>query len=254
MEVGMSSFLEKAAENAIFLAEFLGIVLAIFLLAYLVERKVAKERGIDGKLLTTKKLSMIGLFSALSVILMFFEIPLPFAPPFYKIDFSEVPVLIVTFAFGPVAGVLTEFCKILLKLVFKSTSTAFVGELANFIIGCSMILPASFVYLYRKSKGFAIGGCVLGTICMSVFGTMFNAVYLIPKFAQLYGMPLESIIAMGTAVNPAINSLYSLVLLAVFPFNIVKGVSVSVFTLILYKKLSLILRAEPGRPAPVKIK
>lgn len=250
----MSSFLEKVAENAIFFAEFLGIVLVIFLLAYLAERRAAGAQGVRGRLLTTKKLSMIGLFSSLSVILMFFEIPLPFAPPFYKIDFSEVPVLIVTFAFGPVAGVLTEFCKILLKLVFKSTSTAFVGELANFIIGCSMILPASFVYLYRKSKGFAIGGCVLGTISMSVFGTMFNAIYLIPKFAQLYGIPLESIIAMGTAVNPAIHSLQSLVLLAVFPFNMVKGVAVSAFTLVLYKKLSLILRAEAAELVSVKIK
>lgn len=252
--MGKSSVLEKAVENIVFLGEFFVIVMAIFLLAYFAEKKTGKSYGYTGKIITTKKLSMIGLFSAISVILMFFEIPLPFAPPFYKIDFSEVPVLIITFAFGPVAGVLTELCKILLKLVFKSTSTAFVGELANFIVGCSMILPASLVYLCKKNKKFAIGGCALGTLSMSIFGSLFNAFYLIPKFAQLYGMPLESIVAMGTAVNPAITSLNTLVLFAVVPFNIIKGISISMITLVLYKKLSIIIRAECITPPLLRTK
>ena len=83
------------------------------------------------------------LFSALAMILHIFDFPVLFlAPGFYKLDFSEIPALVGTFAFGPVAGVMIEFCKILLKLVVKGTSTAFVGDLANFVIGCSLVLPA----------------------------------------------------------------------------------------------------------------
>ena len=169
------------------------------------------------------------------------DFPIPFAPSFYKMDFSEIPALIGAFAFGPVAAVMIEFCKIVLKLLFKGTSTAFVGDLANFIIGCSLLLPASIIYLFRKTKKNAVIGCVVGTLIMTVFGSAFNAVYLIPKFAQLYGLPLDSIIEMGHAINPAINSVTTLALFAVVPMNLLKGAAVSVVTVLVYKKLSPIL-------------
>ena len=169
------------------------------------------------------------------------DFPIPFAPSFYKMDFSEIPALIGAFAFGPVAAVMIEFCKIVLKLLFKGTSTAFVGDLANFIIGCSFLLPASILYFFRKTKKNAIIGCVAGTLVMTVFGSAFNAIYLIPKFAQLYGLPLESIIEMGHAINPAINSVSTLALFAVVPMNLLKGTAVSVVTVLVYKKLSPIL-------------
>ena len=174
---------------------------------------------------------------------MIFEFPLPFAPAFYKLDFSEIPVLITAFAFGPVAGVMVEFCKIVLNLLMDSTTTAFVGELANFMVGCSFILPASIIYLHKKNRKSAMIGCVIGTICLTVFGTSFNAIYLVPKFAELYGMPLEAIIGMGTAINPAITDLTTLVMFAVAPLNILKGVSVSVITMLIYKKLSRFMKA-----------
>ena len=202
-----------------------------------------KKNGDTERILTTRKLTMIGMFSAIAAILMLFEIPMPFAPAFYKLDFSEIPVLIKAFAFGPVAGVMVEFCKIVLNLVMDSTTTAFVGELANFMVGCSFVLPASIVYLYKKNRKSAIISCVVGTLCLTMFGTAFNAIYLLPKFAQLYGMPLEAIVGMGTAINPAITDLTTLVLFAVAPLNILKGVSVSVITMLVYKKLSRFMKA-----------
>lgn len=81
-------------------------------------------------------------------------------------------------------------------------------------------------------------GLVLGTVCMSVFGTAFNAVYLLPKFAQLYGMPLDAILAMGTAIHPGVNSVTTFVVLCVAPLNIVKGAVVSLLTLLLYKRVA----------------
>ncbi|MDD6810542.1 MAG: ECF transporter S component [Lachnospiraceae bacterium] len=238
----MNGLIDSVKENVIFLLEFLAVVVVIFLIAYVAEKLAVKRSESRERILSTRKVAMIGMFSAISAILMLFEFPMPFAPDFYKLDFSELPALIGTFAFGPVAGVMIEFCKIILKLLFKSTSTAFVGELANFAVGCSFILPASLIYLFHKSKKNAIIGCVSGTLCMTIFGTAFNAIYLLPKFAQLYGMPLEVLIDMGTKINSSITNITSFVCFAVAPLNLIKGTSVSIITLLVYKHLSPIIK------------
>lgn len=237
----MQNFLTVLKDNLVFFSEFLGIVAIIFILSYLIERAYNKSIGYNGKVLTTKKLTMVGLFSAIATILMMFEVPLPLIPSFYKIDLSEVPILIVSLAYGPLAGVLTEFCKILLKLVFRSTTTAFVGELANFVVGMSFILPATIIYMLRRTRSSFIVGTVAGTLVLTIFGSLFNVVYLLPKFAAMYGMPLDSIVAMGTALNPSITSLATFILFTVVPFNIIKGIVVSLISLALYGKLKSIL-------------
>lgn len=239
----MINLFGEVAKNAIFVLEFLAVVVVIFIAARMIEKVEKKKTGNTERILSTRKLTMVGMFSAIAAILMIFEFPLPFAPAFYKLDFSEIPVLITAFAFGPVAGVMVEFCKIVLNLLMDSTTTAFVGELANFMVGCSFILPASIIYLHKKNRKSAIVGCVVGTICLTVFGTSFNAIYLVPKFAELYGMPLDAIVGMGTAINPAITDLTTLVMFAVAPLNILKGVSVSVITMLVYKKLSRFMKA-----------
>lgn len=239
----MINLFGEVAKNAIFVLEFLAVVVVIFIAARMIEKVEKKKTGNTERILSTRKLTMVGMFSAIAAILMIFEFPLPFAPAFYKLDFSEIPVLITAFAFGPVSGVMVEFCKIVLNLLMDSTTTAFVGELANFMVGCSFILPASIIYLHKKNRKTAIIGCIVGTICLTVFGTSFNAIYLVPKFAELYGMPLDAIIGMGTAINPAITDLTTLVIFAVAPLNILKGVSVSVITMLVYKKLSRFMKA-----------
>ena len=240
-EKKMQNFLTVLKDNLVFFSEFLGIVAIIFILSYLIERAYNKSIGYNGKVLTTKKLTMVGLFSAIATILMMFEVPLPLIPSFYKIDLSEVPILIVSLAYGPLAGALTEFCKILLKLVFRSTTTAFVGELANFVVGMSFILPATIIYMLRRTRSSFIVGTVAGTLVLTIFGSLFNVVYLLPKFAAMYGMPLDSIVAMGTALNPSITSLATFILFTVVPFNIIKGTVVSLISLALYGKLKNIL-------------
>lgn len=247
----MNELMKAVTENLIFVLEFLGIVVLMFAVAYGTEKWTKKRNGDTERILSTRKIAVIGMFSAIAAVLHVMDFPVPFAPEFYKLDFSEIPVLIGTFAFGPVAGIMTEFCKIVLKLLFKGTSTAFVGDLANFIIGCSFVLPASIIYMIRKSKKTAMAGSITGTLCMTIFGTAFNAIYLLPKFAQLYGMPLDVIVGMGSAINPAINSVTTLAIFAVAPLNILKGVSVSVVTMLVYKKLSPILK-ESHKQVTVK--
>lgn len=235
--------LKTVTDNLVFVLEFLGIVAVIFLISWLIEKNIKKKNGSTERIFSTRKIVIIGMFSALSAVLMILEMPVPFAPPFYKLDFSELPALIGGFAFGPVVGVMIEFCKIVLKVLIKGSSTAFVGELANFLVGCFFILPASICYLFKKNKKQAVIATVVGTIMMASFGTAFNGIYLLPKFAQLFGMPLESIIAMGTAVNPAVDSVTTLVIMCVAPLNLLKGGLVSAITLLIYKKISPVLKA-----------
>lgn len=235
---------KSLVENAVFALHVLGIALAITLIAYAAEKMIYKKNRISERILSTRKIAMIGVFSAIAAALHVLDFPIFFAPEFYKLDFSEIPALIGAFAFGPVAGVMIEFCKILLKLMIKGTSTAFVGDLANFVIGCSFVLPASIIYMYRKNKKNAIVACVTGTLCMTIFGSAFNAIYLLPAFSKLYGMPIDVIVGMGTAVNPSITSINTLVLFAVVPMNLLKGSIVSIVTMLVYKRISPILKSN----------
>ena len=230
--------METLKENLGFVLVCLVIFAALCLLALGFEKWLCQGRK---KLSDTHYAAYVAIFAAMAGVLMLIEIPLPFAPPFYKIDLSELPVLICTFYLGPVAGVVTELIKVLLKLLLKGTSTAFVGDFANFAVGCSFVLPASVVYHARPCKKTALIGLVAGTLVMTVFGSAFNAIYLLPKFSELYGMPLEAIVGMGTKVNPRITSVSTLVLFAVVPFNLLKGAIDALLTLLLYKRISPLL-------------
>ena len=194
---------------------------------------VAAKKGFG-----TKQIAFVGMFGAIASVLMFFEIPLFFAPSFYKIDLSEVPVLIGTFALGPVAGIAIELVKILIHLVVKGTSTAGVGEVANFVIGCAFLLPAGLIYKMKKCKENALIGMVAGTVAMIIAGCLVNAFVLLPTYAAAFGMPIEALIEMGTAVNKSVTDLFSFAMLCVAPFNLVKGIVVSAITFLLYKRIS----------------
>jgi len=192
----------------------------------------------------TRNMVSIAMLAAVAVVLMLFEFPLPFLPPFYKIDASELPVIIGAFAMGPWAGALIELLKVLLNLLMDGTTTAFVGEFANFLIGCSYVVPASLVYYYRKSKKNALLGLVLGTFTCAVVGCFLNAYLLLPAYSKAFHMEIEALIAMGTAANKAINSMFTFVLFATAPLNILKCGLVSVFTMLVYKPISRILKGE----------
>ena len=188
-----------------------------------------------------KYIVKIGILSALAAVLMLFELPLWFAPPFYKLDFSEIPILIGSFALGPLAGVIMELLKNLLNLLMDGTTTAFVGEFANFVTGCAFILPAALIYKHKKSLKSALLGLVVGTFSLVTVGALMNYYILVPAFSELYKLPLETIVAMGTSVNASISDLKTLIIFAVMPFNLVKSLACSAATLLLYKRVSKIL-------------
>ena len=222
-------------ENLSFLLVAVAIIAALAVAARVTEHFLPDKRKVS----SAKRITIIGICSAIAVVLHVLDFPLPFlAPEFYKLDFSEVPVLLCGFFLGPSATVACEGIKILLKLLLKSTSTAFVGDFANFVVGCSLVLPATIIYHFHKTRRSAIIGLITGTLVMAIFGSAFNAVYLLPKFAELYGMPLDVIVGLGTNIHGSINSVSSFVMLCVAPLNLVKGAVVSVLTMLLYKHVA----------------
>ena len=188
-----------------------------------------------------KTITKIAVLSAISVIIMLLEIPLPFAPSFYKLDLSEIVVMIGAFAMGVVPGIFIELIKVLLNLLINGTITAGIGELANFVIGCSYIVPAALIYRHRKTLKTAILGMSVGTVSITIVGSLMNLFVLLPAYAALANIPFDTLVGMGTAVNPAITGCETLVLFATAPFNLLKGVVCSVIVLLLYKRISPIL-------------
>lgn len=186
---------------------------------------------------SVRKLVQIGMLSAIAVVLMLFEIPLPFAPAFYEIDFSEVPVMIGCFVMGPAAGAVIELIKILLNLIINGTLTAGVGEAANFVIGCCLCVPAGLVYKYQRTRKGALIGMIIGTLILTIAGCFINAYVMLPTYAAAFQMPIDALVAMGTAINANITDLFTFVILAVAPFNLLKGVLVSLIVFLIYKKI-----------------
>ncbi len=195
------------------------------------------------KFFTTKNLAIMGMLGALAGVLTLFSFPIAFiAPSFYKLDLAEIPVLVGTFLLGPIAGVVIELLKILVNLLLNSSTTFGVGELANFSIGCALVVPAGIVYQLRKNKKGAILGMAVGTVIMVVAGVFLNAYVMLPFYSSF--MPLESILEAGAAINPAISNVWTFCLIAVAPFNLIKGVVVSLVTAVIYKKISILLKGN----------
>ena len=231
----VNGMLQTLQQNIGFVAVS-AVIVAIISLAAKFSERYFKDLH---KIRPARRITLIAICGAIAAVLHMLDFPLLFvAPEFYKLDFSELPVMLCGFYLGPSAAVFCEVIKILLKLLLKGTSTAFVGDFANFVVGCSLVLPAVIVYHTRKSRHTALIGCIVGTIILTVFGSLFNAIYLLPKFAQLYGIPLDAIIGMGAAIHKGISNISTFVLMAVAPLNLIKGVMISVLTLLLYKKVA----------------
>lgn len=231
----MNNLWSTLQENVMFVGVCILIITGLSVLAKLAERYIGEKRQVS----TARRVSIIGICAAIAAILHMLDFPLVFmAPEFYKLDFSELPVLLCGFYLGPSATVACEGIKILLKLLLKGTSTAFVGDFANFVVGCSLVLPAAIIYHTRRSKRSAFLGLIVGCLSMTIFGSAFNAIYLLPKFADLYGIPLDVIIGMGSAINASVTDVTTFVMICVAPLNLLKSAVVSFLTLLLYKRVA----------------
>ena len=182
------------------------------------------------------------MLGAVAAVLMYLEFPIPIMPAFVKLDVSELPALIASFAYGPVSGILVCLIKNLIKL--PSTSTAAVGELFNFVMGALFVGVAGLIYKRNKTRKGAIVGALLGALVMAVVSVPYNYFIVYPAYVVMYHLPLDAIIGMYQAINPNVNGLLSCLLVFNLPFTFVKGALDAVLCFLVYKPLSPILHGR----------
>lgn len=197
------------------------------------KKSIRKTGSIHARMLT-----MTAMLSAVAFILAYAEFPVPLSPSFARMDLSDFPALIAAFAFGPLSGVLVELIKNALQLF--STSTGGVGELANFLIGGSYVLTAGVIYRFHKTKKTAWIACGAASIMMGVVASAANYFILLPLFEQF--MPIDQLIASFGEFMPFIRTKLDVVLYNAFPFNLLKGLAISLLTMIIYKRISPVLK------------
>ncbi|MCB8592714.1 ECF transporter S component [Faecalibacillus intestinalis] len=194
------------------------------------------------KVLTTKNLTMIAMFSAISAVLMVFEIQLPFSPSFVKFDFSDLPVMLGGFLIGPFAGGIIVFMKILLHFLLNGTTSFFVGDLSNLLLTLSFVLPASFIYQQKKTKKTAIQGLLVSIICTSLLAIIFNLFLIFPLYLKVLNLKMVDLINMIHVVNPLVKDVFTMIVFSLLPFNLFKYSIVSMITMLSYKKLSILFK------------
>jgi riboflavin transporter FmnP len=190
--------------------------------------------------LGVRGLTTTALLATVSAILMFMDFALPIFPSFIKMDFSEVPGMLAVIALGPCSGIMVELVKNLINL--PHTTTAGVGELASFIIGCALVVPAGVLYRRSATKAGAALALVSGVAAMTVTAALANYYALIPLYSQI--VPIDRILAMYAEINPYVDTVPKLILTGIVPFNVLKGTAVSLISFALYKRLSRILGSK----------
>lgn len=194
------------------------------------------------KVLITKNLTMIAMFSAISAVLMVFEIQLPFSPSFVKFDFSDLPVMLGGFLIGPFAGGIIVFMKILLHFLLNGTTSFFVGDLSNLLLTLSFVLPASFIYQQKKTKKTTIQGLLVSIICTSLLAIIFNLFLIFPLYLKVLNLKMVDLINMIHVVNPLVKDVFTMIVFSLLPFNLFKYSIVSMITMLSYKKLSILFK------------
>ena len=183
------------------------------------------------------KFIKISLLGAIAALLMLIEIPLIPMFSWLKMDISELPVLMGAFAFGPMAGVVIEIIKLAVNTMLTGSGTGFIGEIANFIIGVSFVVPASFIYHRNKSKKSAILGMIIGGLFMEVAGIIANIYILLPAYGMAEHIDLNKYVMVG-----------------LIPFNGIKAILISVVTYLVYKKVSVaIFKVDDGFGSKTKL-
>ncbi len=189
------------------------------------------------RVFSTPYLTRMAILVAVASILFMIEIPVV---AFYKLDLSNLPVLLGAFSMGTVPGVIILAMKSLIGLLHSSS--AGVGELADFLMGAALVVPASMIYHRNKTRKTALIGMGVGTVCMVIAGVLANKYIMLPFYMGAYHMDMEGILKFANVAN--VDSEWKLLLLITGPFNLLKGVVLSIVTGLIYKPLSPLLHAR----------
>lgn len=208
---------------------------------------MGKKKELENSRMKVKKIAFIGLMGAVSAVLMLLRFPIPFMPPFLSFDLSGVMEMMGGLMFGPLEALCIIVVKILLQLVMQGSMSLGTGELQNFILSSAYVLPAVLIYHRKKTKKSAIVGMAVSSIIVAVVAVITNLYLIIPFYVKLFGMSMDDIISMCSAVNPAMKDTMSLVIFGLVPFNLIKYGATSVVTFIIYKRLSGVIRGIIAR-------
>ena len=188
----------------------------------------------------TRRLAGTAMLAAVSVVLSFLSFPVPLMPSFIKLDFAELPALIASFAYGPIAGVAVCLVKNLISLM--KTSSGGIGTLCNFLLGVAFVVPAGIIYLKKRTRGGALIGALVGTLFMALLSLPFNYFIVYPMYTAF--MPMEAILGMYQALNPKVQTLWDALLWFNAPFTLVKGLCSVAVAFLIYKPLSPFLKGS----------
>lgn len=202
--------------------------------------------GTDSRM-KVRTIAFVGLMGAVSAVLMLFRFPIPFMPPFMSFDLSGLMEMMGGFMFGPFAAVCIIIVKIMLQLVIQGSFSLGTGEIQNFILSSCYVLPALFIYHRNKTKKTAAAGMAVSTVFVSVVAVFTNLYLIIPFYVKLFGMTMDEIIGMCSAVNPAMKNVMTMALFGILPFNLIKYGVTSIVTFIVYKRLSKLIRGIISR-------
>ncbi len=191
---------------------------------------------------TLRHMTVAGLFGAIAFVLMFFSFSVPVISPFAEFDFSALPELIGGFVLGPLGAIYITIIKLLLKLLFKGSSSMFTGEIQNFILSLCYVLPAIFFYRKHKTKKGAIIGLTIGSIISIIMAVLTNIYLIFPAYIKLYGMNWDGILEICTNVNPMIQDIPTMIAFSIIPFNVISRAVTSLITILIYKKISIPLK------------
>lgn len=187
-----------------------------------------------------RAIAVTAIMGALGTVLMVLEFSLPIIPSFIKLDFSELPALIASFAYGPLYGIMVCFIKNLIHIFFGSTMC--IGEISNFILGAIFVGIAGFVYKKNKTKKRALISCIIGAVAMAVVSVFTNYFVVYPLYVKVLGMPMEAILGMYQVILPSVDNLWEALLIFNLPFNVVKGILDAVICFVVYKRISPVLK------------
>ena len=204
---------------------------------------ISKGRKMRNSKLNTRKITVVGMLSAVATVLMFVSFSIPLAPSFLKLDFSELPALLAAYAFGPVSGMLVCLVKNLVNALF--TTTGCVGELSNFLLGVCFVLPAGLIYRSKKTRARAFIGALTGAVCMALMSLPINYFLVYPVYTAF--LPMETILAMYRAIDPGVDSLLRALIEFNIPFTLVKALLSTAMAFAIYKPLSPILKGRKNR-------
>ena len=191
---------------------------------------------------TVRKLAVTAMLGAVATVLMFISFNVPLMPSFIKLDLSELPALIASFALGPLWGVCVCLIKNLINVFFSTTGG--VGELSNFILGTSFVFIAGMLYKHMGGRKGALLGSLCGAAAMAIISVFSNYYVVYPVYTAF--MPMDVILSMYQAINPNVKTLWDALIWFNMPFTFIKGMISVVITFLIYKKLSPLLKGRKG--------